>query len=41
MVLLGVLLLTLERRRAVSQADTRTEASTLAGEPPPLLGQQA
>jgi hypothetical protein len=41
MVLLGVLLLTLERRRSVPQAGTRTEESVLAGEHRPLLGQQA
>ncbi len=41
MVLLGVMLLTLERRRAVSQAGTHAEAAVLAGEHRPLLGQQA
>ena len=41
MVLLGVLLLTLERRRAAPQAGLRTEVSALAGDARPLLGQQA
>lgn len=40
MVLLGVLLLTLERRR-ISGAGMRTNESVLAGEQPPMLGQQA
>ena len=40
MVLLGVLLLTLERRRT-SVASTRTDEPVLAGEQHPLLGQQA
>ena len=41
MVLLGVLLLTLERRRAVPRTGARTEESVLAGEPHPMLGQRA
>jgi len=41
MVLLGVMLLTLERRRAMPQTGTRTEESVLAGDPRPMLGQQA
>lgn len=41
MMLLGVLLLTLERRRAASQAGTRMEAAALAGGARPMLGQQA
>jgi hypothetical protein len=40
MVLLGVMLLTLERRRGTG-TDVRTETSVLAGEQPSLLGQQA
>jgi hypothetical protein len=41
MVLLGVLLLTLERKRAAPRAGMNTEESVLAGEHRPLLGQQA
>jgi hypothetical protein len=41
MVLLGVLLLTLERRRAVPQVGARMEASAPAGDARPMLGQQA
>ena len=41
MVLLGVLLLTLERRRAAPQAGRQTGISALAGDARPLLGQQA
>jgi len=41
MVLLGVMLLTLDRRRAMPQTNTRTEESMLAGDSRPMLGQQA
>lgn len=41
MVILGMMLLTLERRRAVPQADTQAEEPALAGNHRPLLGQQA
>lgn len=41
MVILGMILLTLERRRALPQAGTRTEESMLAGDSRPMLVQQA
>jgi hypothetical protein len=40
MVMLGMILLTLERRRAVPQG-IRTETSAPAGDARPMLGQQA
>ena len=41
MVILGMILLTLERRRAMPQTDTRAEASVLGGDHHPLLSQRA
>jgi hypothetical protein len=41
MVILGMILLTLERRRPVLQADSRAETPALEGGPQPLLGQRA